>query len=63
MNREDLRKVQVLDVNEKVEYIGYFHGFYTQTYSLDNRNDLRAIVELENGELRIKSPYNIKFIS
>jgi hypothetical protein len=62
MNRDNLRKVEVLDTNRKVEYTGYFQGFYTQTYSLDNRNDLRAIVELENGELRIKSIYDIRFI-
>ncbi|MBE6089535.1 hypothetical protein [Clostridium beijerinckii] len=63
MSRNNLREVEVLDTNQKVEYIAYFHGFYTQTYSLDNRNDLRVIVELESGELRIKSIYDIRFIN
>lgn len=63
MNRENLRKVEVFDFNQNLEYTGYFHGYFTQTYSLDNRNDLKAIVELENGELLTRSINNIKFIS
>lgn len=63
MNRDNLRKVEISDYNQNVECIGYFHGYFTQTYSLDNRSDLKAIVELENGELITRSISNIKFIS
>lgn len=63
MNRDDLRKVDVSDDNQNVEHTGYFHGYFTQTYSLDARNCLKAIVELENGELITSPINNVKFIS
>lgn len=63
MNRDNLRKVEVFDNNQNIEFTGYFHEYFNQVCSLDPRTYLKAIIELESGELITRSISNIKFIS
>ena len=61
MKRDNLRKVEVYADNE-IEYSGYFHEIYKQDY-WNGESRATAIIELESGELKIESIFNIKFIS
>ena len=62
MNRDNLRKVEVFGYRNEVEYTAYFQGFYTKTY-YNNSNELKAIVELEDGEIITAPISNVRFIS
>ena len=61
MDRENLRKVEVLNADRQVKYIAYFHQIYTHTY--DTRCFVNAVLELENGEMITESISSIRFIN
>ncbi|OOM75458.1 hypothetical protein CLPUN_32690 [Clostridium puniceum] len=65
MNRDNLRKVEVLkcdsEDNIKILYNGYFHQIINEF--CQDRTFLKAVIELEDGTIRTVSLYDIKFIS
>lgn len=62
MNRDNLRKVEVRNNLNRVEFIAYFHEIYKDT-SWNGGSRPCAILELENGEMMMVSLGSIKFIS
>lgn len=62
MNRDNLRKVEVLDDMNQVKYTAYFHQFYKDV-QWNGASRPYAILELENGEVQMISLSSIRFIS
>lgn len=62
MNRDNLRKVEVLNQKNEVQCTAYFHQFYSDN-PMNSGSRACAILELENGELLLMSLGRIRFVS
>lgn len=62
MKRRKLRKVEVSNNHDKVEFIAYFHQFYKDTRH-NGQSVPCAILELEDGTLFMETLSKIRFIS
>lgn len=60
-----LRKIEFKPNAASPTKTGYFHGFYEEAiYDGDYRiSKAVALVEYENGEVKIMEPQNIKFVT
>lgn len=65
MNRDNLRKVEIIEFedNDKIKVIntGYFHQFISEFYF--DRSRAMALIENEDGSIAKVPYYSIRFIS
>ncbi|OOM16753.1 hypothetical protein [Clostridium saccharobutylicum] len=65
MNRDNLRKVEIIEIedNDKIKVIntGYFHQFITDFFF--DRSRTMALIENEDGSITKVPFYSIRFIS
>ena len=63
MKKEELRKVEYfISTSDTEKKIGYFHRWLVHR-DTDGNEDLKGLIEKENGELIYIQPGTIKFIS